>query len=76
MVKLLADTRPLLGVAAARPHPGQGRVQRELDLVLQLQVRTPKHPKQVGQVVGNQLVRVGQGRIRDQLAHGWRRRRR
>jgi hypothetical protein len=61
---------PLAGAASPRPDPGQGRVQGDLDLVLQ--VRTPQQPKQAGQVLGHQVL--GQGRIRDQLVCGWRQR--
>ena len=63
---------PLTGPADTGPHPGQGRVQGHFDLVLQVQVRTPKQVKQAGQILREQVL--GQGRIRDQLACGWRQR--
>jgi len=64
--------QPLASSASPRPHPRQGRVQGDLDLVLQVQVRAPKQPQQAGQVLGEQVV--GQGRIRDQVVRGWRQR--
>jgi hypothetical protein len=64
--------QPLPGPAAAGPDPGQGGVQGDLDLVLQVQVRAAQQVQQPGQVGGEQLV--GQGRIRDQGVCGWRQR--
>jgi hypothetical protein len=46
--------------------------QGNLDLVLQVQVRAAKQPQQAGQILREQLV--GQGRIGDQVACGWRHR--
>ena len=63
---------PLAGAAGAGPHPGQGRVQGDLDLVLQVQVRAPEQPQQARQILGEQVG--GQGRIRDQVGCGWRQR--
>ena len=63
---------PLARSAAAGPHPGQGGVQGDLDLVLQVQVRALQQPQQAGQILGHQVL--GQGRIRDQLDRGWRHR--
>ena len=63
---------PLAGPAGAGPHPGQGRVQGDLDLVLQVQVRPAKQVQQAGQVGGDQVG--GQGRIGDQACCGWRQR--
>ncbi len=54
------------------PDPRQGRVQRDLDLVLQVQVRAAQQPEQAGQILGEQVV--GQGRVGDQVACGWRHR--
>jgi hypothetical protein len=64
--------QPLAGSAAAGPHPGQGRVQGDLDLVLEVQVRPPEQVKQAGQILGEQVF--GEGRIRDQASCGWRQR--
>jgi hypothetical protein len=64
--------QPLPGPAGARPDPGQGRVQGDLDLVLQVQVRTPQQPQQPGQVLREQVI--GQGGIGNQVACGWRQR--
>ena len=63
---------PLARSAATGPHPGQGRVQGDLDLVLQVQVRTPQQPQQPRQVLREQVV--GQGRIGNQVGCGWRQR--
>jgi hypothetical protein len=66
---------PLAGAAGPRPHSGQGRVQGDLDLAVQVQVRTlkqPQQPQQAGQVLGEQLV--GQRGVGDQVACGWRQR--
>jgi hypothetical protein len=63
---------PLPGATSARPDPGQGRVQGDLDLVLQVQIRAAQQPEQAGQVLGEQVV--GQGRIGDQTSCGWRHR--
>jgi hypothetical protein len=62
--------QPLTRPAGARPDPGQGRVQGDLDLVLQVQVRVAQQPQQAGQVLGPQLL--GQGGVGDQVACGWR----
>jgi hypothetical protein len=64
--------QPLAGSAAAGPHPGQGWVQGELDLVLQVQVGAGEQLKQPRQVRWEQVV--GQGGIGDQQAGGWRHR--
>jgi hypothetical protein len=61
---------PLARAAAAGPDPGQGRVQGDLDLVLQVQVRAFQQPQQAGQILGEQVV--GQGGIGDQAGGGWR----
>jgi hypothetical protein len=58
--------------AGTRPDPGQGRVQGDLDLVLEVQVGMFEQVQQPGQVGGDQLV--GQGWIGDQPAGGWRHR--
>ena len=58
--------------AGTGPDAGQGRVQGELDLVLQVQVGAAQQPQQAGQILGEQLV--GQGGIGDQVAGGWRHR--
>jgi histidine ammonia-lyase len=48
--------QPLARPASPRPHPGQGRVQRDLDLVLQGQVRMAKQSQQPGQILREQLL--------------------
>jgi len=45
-------------------------VQGDLDLAVQIQVRTAKQPQQARQILGEQVI--GQGRIRDQVGGGWR----
>jgi hypothetical protein len=60
--------QPLPGSAGAGPHPGQGWVQRDLDLVLQVQVRVAEQAQQAGQILGEQVL--GQGGIGDQVAGG------
>jgi len=65
---------PGAGPASARPHPRQGRVQGDLDLVLQVQVRVAQQPQQPGQILGEQLVGVGQGGVGNQPGSGWRQR--
>jgi hypothetical protein len=49
-------------------------VQGDLDLVLQVQIRDGEQAQQPRQVLGEQLVEVGQSRIGNQLAGGWRHR--
>jgi hypothetical protein len=47
-------------------------MQGDLDLVLQVQVRMFQQAQQAGQILGEQVV--GQGRIGNQVACGWRQR--
>ena len=53
---------PLPGPAGAGPHPGQGGMQGDLDLAVQVQVRPFKQAQQAGQI------------LREQVACGWRQR--
>jgi hypothetical protein len=62
--------QPLAGPAGARPHSGQGRVQGDLDLVLQVQVRVAQQLQQARQILREQVI--GQGRVGDQVHSGWR----
>jgi len=64
--------QPLPRPASPRPDPGQGGVQGDLDLVLQVQVRMAQQAQQTGQIGGEQVG--GQGRIGDQGVCGWRQR--
>jgi hypothetical protein len=63
---------PLPGAASPRPDPGQGRVQGDLDLVLEVQIRVAEQPEQARQILWDQVI--SQRRIRDQVACGWRHR--
>jgi hypothetical protein len=47
-------------------------VQGDLDLVLQVPVGMFEQAQQAGQVLGKQVI--GQGRVGDQVAYGWRQR--
>jgi len=64
----------LPGAADPRPHPGQGRVQGDLDLVLQVQIGAAEDLQQMRQIGWPQLVGVGQGRVGQQHGGGWRHR--
>src|SRR6266511_1928187 len=53
---------PLAGPPGAGPHPGQGRVQGDLDLLLHVQVPRPSSPSSRGRSSGNNSsVRVASG---------------
>jgi hypothetical protein len=64
--------QPLAGPAGTRPHPGQRRVQRDLDLVLQIQVRMREESQQARQILAEQLL--SHRRVGNQVGCGWRQR--